>query len=124
MSETHERTDIEPKHALAFAAGLVIFIGFVFGISLGVFRYFAPSATRATSVSQPEIESGFQKLPEPRLQVSPAEDLAKVKNSSREKLESYGWVDRDSKTVRIPIERAIDFVAERGVPDFTRQVEK
>jgi hypothetical protein len=89
-----------------------------------MFRYFAPSATRATSVSQPEIESGFQKLPEPRLQVSPAEDLAKVKNSSREKLESYGWVDRDSKTVRIPIERAIDFVAERGVPDFTRQVEK
>ena len=35
---------------------------------------------------------------------------------SRRALESYGWVDQQAGAVRIPIERAIDIVAERGLP--------
>jgi DNA-binding GntR family transcriptional regulator len=31
-------------------------------------------------------------------------------------LHSYGWVDRDAGIVRIPIERAIEILAERGLP--------
>ena len=33
----------------------------------------------------------------------------------RERLNSYAWIDRETGTVRIPIERAMDLVAERGV---------
>ena len=35
--------------------------------------------------------------------------------AERERLESYGWMDRSTGAVHIPIERAIDLVAERGV---------
>ena len=31
-------------------------------------------------------------------------------------LTKYGWVDPKAKIVRVPIDRAIDLVAERGVP--------
>ena len=30
-------------------------------------------------------------------------------------LTSYGWVDRKAGTVRIPIERAMDLIAHRGL---------
>ncbi len=32
------------------------------------------------------------------------------------KLNSYGWVDRKHGVIRIPIERAMDLVAQRGLP--------
>ena len=35
-----------------------------------------------------------------------------LKNAQRESLETYGWVDRDAGIAKIPIERAIDIVAE------------
>jgi hypothetical protein len=31
-------------------------------------------------------------------------------------LKSYGWIDRDKGVVHIPIDRAIEILAERGLP--------
>jgi hypothetical protein len=31
-------------------------------------------------------------------------------------LSTYGWVDRQNGTARIPIERAMDIIAEQGLP--------
>ena len=31
-------------------------------------------------------------------------------------LEHYGWVDKNAGVVRIPVERAIDVLAEKGLP--------
>jgi hypothetical protein len=33
-------------------------------------------------------------------------------------LNSYGWVDKEQGVVHIPIERAMDTVVERGLPEF------
>ena len=54
--------------------------------------------------------------PPPRLQVSPADDLRAMRQREAEVLESYGWVDRGKGVVRIPIERAMKLIAERGLP--------
>jgi hypothetical protein len=53
--------------------------------------------------------------PEPRLQVTPEKDLAALRAEEKAALEGYGWVDRAAGRVRIPIERAMALVAERGV---------
>jgi hypothetical protein len=111
----HEITDIEPRHAAAFGAGLAIFLGLVFVIALSVFRYFAFPYFGA---NQPQAFNDFQSLPEPQLQLFPQDDLDRLRRSNRQTLETYGWVDRESRIVRIPIERAMDIVAERGLPDF------
>jgi hypothetical protein len=52
----------------------------------------------------------------PKLQVAPPQDLATMKAATEEVLDSYAWMDRDAGIVRIPIERAIDLLAERGLP--------
>ncbi|MCS6953361.1 MAG: hypothetical protein RMK57_02685 [Bryobacterales bacterium] len=54
--------------------------------------------------------------PAPRLQVTPESDLEAVRRAEAALLNSYGWVDRDAGIVRIPIDRAMELLAERGLP--------
>lgn len=66
------------------------------------------------------IESGLQRQesevpPSPRLQVYPVKHWTDFQAAEKDRLESYGWMDRATGAVHIPIERAIDLVTERGV---------
>ena len=45
-----------------------------------------------------------------------ARELAEFRLRQAKLLSSYGWVDREAGVVRIPIDRAMDLVAERGLP--------
>ena len=42
--------------------------------------------------------------------------LQEILANERAILSSYGWIDRDLGVVRIPIDRAMDVLAERGLP--------
>lgn len=53
--------------------------------------------------------------PEPRLQRVPIADLTRLREREERLLTSYGWVDREAGVVRIPVERAMQLVAERGL---------
>lgn len=57
-----------------------------------------------------------RRAPEPRLQVRPFEDVAKLREADRPFLEDYGWVDEKAGTVHIPIDQALKIVARRGLP--------
>lgn len=113
----HEHKDINfrglAKFAIAFiVAGIVIHVLLWF-----VFAYFrGPEAARAPEPSLAVEVEGRRLPPEPRLQTTPVQDLARVRAAEEEMLEGYGWVDRETGTVRIPIERAMDLVAKEGLP--------
>lgn len=53
--------------------------------------------------------------PAPRLQVDPALDIFEHRKAEEQVLTSYGWVDEKAGVVRIPIERAMALLAERGI---------
>lgn len=53
--------------------------------------------------------------PLPRLQVQPVRHWREFRSAEQDRLSTYGWMDRTSGVVHIPIDRAIDLVAERGV---------
>jgi hypothetical protein len=55
-------------------------------------------------------------FPEPRLQVAPQIDLAALRTREDTELNTYGWIDRKTGVVRLPIERAMDLVAQKGLP--------
>ncbi len=57
---------------------------------------------------------GRQIPPEPRLQADPLGDLRALRAEEDALLHGYGWADRQAGTVRIPIERAIELLAERS----------
>ena len=51
-----------------------------------------------------------------RLQITPEVDLAALRAKENRELASYGWIDKESGVVRIPIVRAMDLIAQRGLP--------
>lgn len=51
----------------------------------------------------------------PRLQDDPARDMETFIRAEWNRLETYGWVEH-GKVARIPINRAIDLLLERGLP--------
>jgi hypothetical protein len=54
--------------------------------------------------------------PLPHLQIWPARDLASFRKEEALEVSGYGWVDRGKGLVRIPVDRAIEVLAERGLP--------
>ena len=52
----------------------------------------------------------------PRLQLKPPEDLNNFRAGEETALNNYGWINQTAGVVRIPIERAMDLVLERGLP--------
>lgn len=53
--------------------------------------------------------------PLPRLQIFPVKHWKDFQAAERERLTTYGWMDRGTGAVHIPIDRAIELIAERGV---------
>jgi hypothetical protein len=53
---------------------------------------------------------------QPQLQKNPRIELADVKKEEGQRLRTYGWVDPQAGIARIPIARAMDILAERGLP--------
>ena len=54
--------------------------------------------------------------PGPRLQTDPVGDWDALHATEEAMLSSYGWTDRNAGKVRIPIDRAMDLLAQRGLP--------
>lgn len=54
--------------------------------------------------------------PQPQLQPDPVGDLHMMREQEDRILQGYAWVDEKSGKVRIPIARAMQLLAERGLP--------
>ena len=113
----HESRDVRIRPiALAFTGLLVI------GILTQLLMYvllqgFTLRDERAGEPASPLAAAyGRQAPPAPRLQVAPAADLSRLRAREEALLHDYAWADRDAGVVRIPIERAIELLAARGLP--------
>jgi hypothetical protein len=65
------------------------------------------------SVTSQKIKSEFS---EPRLEDDERTELAPVRHREEQILNSYGWVDESAGVARIPITKAMELVAQRGLP--------
>jgi hypothetical protein len=115
----YERSDMNPMVVGAAAVGLLITLGLalVAVTLLGQAVVGVPFA-----VSRPaDLVSGLQASaaptpPAPALEAQSGQTFGPYRAAEEQKLNSYGWVDRSSGTIRIPIDRAIDLTAQRGLP--------
>ena len=56
----------------------------------------------------------LEQFPSPRVQTHQAEQLKDLLSAQRRQLTEYAWADQNKTLVRIPIERAMEIVAQRG----------
>ncbi len=54
--------------------------------------------------------------PEPRLEPYPLAPRLKLRAEEDEILTTYGWVDKNRGIARVPIDRAMDLLVQRGLP--------
>jgi hypothetical protein len=112
-----ETRDVAFRPIIAAGIGLlVLLVGSVVLMRL-VFGYFATREARLSPPANPLAKSFARQVPpEPRLQPDPLKDLLDMHAEEDAVLNSYGWVDRKSGIVRIPINRAMELLAQRGLP--------
>lgn len=111
----HEKTDVQIRPLVIFGIGLAaLTVIALLAMWLTFDRLQARGAAKA--IPAPPLAAERPPTPGPRLQVSPEADLEQWLAAEHEKLNSYGWVNREAGIVRIPIDRAIELIAERGLP--------
>jgi hypothetical protein len=59
-------------------------------------------------------------FPEPQLETNERTELNAIRQREEDTLSTYGYVDENAGTVRIPIDRAMDLLAQRGLPTRTQ----
>lgn len=112
----HETSDANTRSVVIF--GIVLFVAVVASMFVAdaVFNYF----TKHQSLGPPLTPYGHvRELPPPgvpRLEVTPGADMARYRKKEEKLLKSYGWVDRNHGVVRIPIQRAMNLLLEKGLP--------
>ena len=111
----HETSDVRIRPVALFVGGLFVAVVVVLVVMGGLFRYFATHQPKPEIPPSPLVTTP-QTPPEPRLQASPYQDVRELRAQDNQVLASYGWVDRQAGVVRIPIERAIEVLAQRGEP--------
>jgi hypothetical protein len=83
----------------------------------------APADTRRlpseykTDSDSADYEKYLQKnFPEPQLETNERTELNKARLREENTLSTYDYIDQNAGTVRIPIDRAMDLLVERGLP--------
>jgi hypothetical protein len=143
----YERRDIGVGGVLYFMAGLAVAGLLIHFVIAGLYRYLekhsdaqqkavSPLVTnpvRDTRTLPPEFKTDsegtdYQKylqknFPTPQLEIDERTQLDKIRLSEENTLNTYDYVDKDAGTVRIPIDRAMDLLVQRGLPTRSQSTE-
>ncbi|HEY1678150.1 MAG TPA: hypothetical protein VGG04_10615 [Candidatus Sulfotelmatobacter sp.] len=131
----YERSDVGIRGVVYFLIGLAIACVFAYFVVEGLFWYLdkrfegtqppvSPLVTNApkdTRTIPPQYGNNYEKylkdaFPAPQLETDEQTELNKIRLREEDTLSTYGYVDKNSGTVRIPIDRAMELLAQRGLP--------
>ncbi len=113
---THEKSDASTRPIFRFVAGLAVFVAVAMFVMALLYGYFTKRETALDTPLSPLAKEAPVKSSGPQLQPNPRTELETLHRGEDAQLNGYGWVDQPQGLVRIPIERAMELVAERGLP--------
>jgi hypothetical protein len=120
----HEANTLVVKGLILFAVVLVAVGIFVEFCLVYVMKDFSREEKVLQALASPRFADDSGPVRGPRLQAEPPIDLAKLKEAELRRLNGYGWANREAGIAHIPIDRAIEIVASRGLPAMGGPAEK
>jgi len=117
----YEFGDVNAVSVTKFGIGMAFLILVFLFVLAGLFRYLAKQAAEVEP-PVPPMGAMVQKLPpEPRLEPHPSLDMKQMRAAEDQILHQYAWIDPDKGIVRIPVDRAMDLILEKGLPAVNPQ---
>jgi hypothetical protein len=108
----HEKQEVNVSFIVGSLLALLFGAFLVCLLVVGIFQFFAHTY-------QPEknaLENPQQYPPGPRIQEYPWRELQTLRAHEDHVLNSYAVIDQKQGIVRVPVDRAIDMLAEKGLP--------
>jgi hypothetical protein len=110
----HEHRDVDVASVYKFGIGLAVLCVVAVVLLYGVYNFFV--SREGGPMAKESLNVDARRLPPmPRLQSAPIQDLQEMRAAEDKILGGYGWVDQAHGVTHIPIDRAIDLLAQRGV---------
>jgi hypothetical protein len=110
----YETQDANARGVAAFLLGLGVTIVLVVLLCWGIFRLYGYIYAHPAPASP--FAEGRQVPAGPNLQVNPVEDFRAYMQREQQALHTYGWQNRQAGTVRMPIDRGMDLLVQKGLP--------
>ena len=80
------------------------------------FHYFAREGPVPPKATTGMTRDATKMPPAPQLEETPIEDIQREREAEDKILNSYAWIDKSQGIVRIPIDQAIDLLAQKSLP--------
>ncbi len=112
---SYEPSQADLRVVLGFLVALGLATVMVLLVLWGMFSYFRGKSAERGPLPSPRMYTSAPSVPQPRLQPNPVADYDAYHRYGQATLNSYGWVDQTAGTARIPIDKAMDLVVERGL---------
>ncbi|KAA0224744.1 MAG: hypothetical protein AKCLJLPJ_01681 [Fimbriimonadales bacterium] len=115
VDQGYEKDDLyRPKSAFIFSFGILAGTALFIVLMIGVNRFVLNR--RPTLESTPWTQTKFDPTGQAVVEAAPTENFKKHFEQEQEMLTTYGWVDKEKGVVRIPIQKAMEIAAQRGLP--------
>ena len=109
--------DVSIPTIVRFGVGLGIATAVISLAMWGLFRFFAARQEKRDEPVPPMVAANLRRTPSgPRLEPNPLAPRRAARAREDAVLESYGWVDRNAGIARIPIDRAMELLVDKGLP--------
>lgn len=129
-----EHEDLGTRGVFAFLIGLAVVGIVIYFIIVGMYDFLdkyersqmataSPLVTTKGAMSrvvtQEDMTRTFKDNGAPMLETNERDQLRGFLMNQEDQLNSYGWVDEKAGVARIPIERAMDLIAQQGLPVYS-----
>lgn len=126
-----EREDLSTRGVFAFMIGLAVIGVVIYFIIVGMYSFLdkyersqmataSPLMTGKGAISrvvtQEDMDKAFKDNGAPMLETNERGQFHDFLLNQEDQLNSYGWLDEKAGVAHIPIERAMDLIAQRGLP--------
>ena len=121
-----EQEDLGSKPIIGFIITLVISGVVIYYAIWGIFHFLDAYDRKHQQDRTPliKVETNtrdvqsqlIQRFPDPRLEENERTQLNDFRYGEEERLNSYGWVDKNTGVAHMPIEQAMQMIAQKGLP--------